>query len=188
LRATPGWNLAKKSGEPPEPRRGVNKSAQNGDYVYSDFAGYTEFEAAMRLHDRSLCLWSSQAAMGLIAVVVLNLAINTAFAEEPAVFPGDDNAACPRPPRLPRVPLQSPRPAQGLKVDQKWRVSREGPEAAPTASFLDSLKGNDAVFEVVVGQGRLMTLKDEISGPRGTAVVAVGDPTVWNSRSYPTPA
>jgi hypothetical protein len=141
----------------------------------------------MRLHDRSLCLWSSQAAMGLLAVVVLSLAINMAPAQEAAAIPGDENTACPRPPRLPRVPLQSPRPAQGLKPDQKWRVSREGPEATPTASFLDSLKGNDAVFEVVVGQGRLMTFKDDISGPQGTGVVAVGDPTVLEFEVLPNP-
>jgi pilus assembly protein CpaC len=55
------------------------------------------------------------------------------------------------------------------------------------ASFIDSLKGTDAAVEVLIGQGRLLTLKRDITGGQGTAVVAVGDPTVIEFEVLPNP-
>src|SRR5262245_13767478 len=57
---------------------------------------------------------------------------------------------------LPNVPIQAPRAPQGSKADQKYNL---GAPKDPVASFIESLKGNDAVVQVVVGQGRLLTLK-----------------------------
>lgn len=47
------------------------------------------------------------------------------------------------------------------------------------AAFVDSLSANDAAFEVLVGQSRILTVKADLA-VRGktTALVAVGDPTV----------
>jgi len=99
-------------------------------------------------------------------------------------FPGD---GCRLPPTLPAVPLQEPRPAEGPDAAGQWRTTREGKEASPVASFVDALKGNDAVLQVVVGQGRLMTMKSDIASRNGTAVIAVGDPTVVGFEVLPNP-
>lgn len=99
-------------------------------------------------------------------------------------YPGD---ACRLPPTLPVVPLRDPRPAEGPDAQGQWRTVREGQENSPVASFVDALKGNDAVLEVVVGQGRLMTMKSDIASRDGTAVIAVGDPTVVGFEVLPNP-
>lgn len=69
----------------------------------------------------------------------------------------------------------------------QFRVVRQGAERAPVASFVDSLQGSDAGFEVIVGQGRLLTLKADIAGKKGTGVVAVGDPTIVEFDLLPNP-
>ncbi len=85
------------------------------------------------------------------------------------------------------VPPRDPRPVEGPGADQQWQTSREGAEKAPVASFIGALQGNDAALEVVVGQGRLMTLKASIVSKEGTAVIAVGDPTVVGFEVLPNP-
>jgi pilus assembly protein CpaC len=45
-------------------------------------------------------------------------------------------------------------------------------------SFVDSLSINDGAFEVVVGQGRILTLKEDLAKGKNEALIAVGDPTV----------
>jgi hypothetical protein len=46
-------------------------------------------------------------------------------------------------------------------------------------SFLDSLSVKDGVFEVVVGQGRILTLKEDLAqAKKGPAMIAVGSPYV----------
>ena len=64
---------------------------------------------------------------------------------------------------LPRLRLAEPRPATG---------------ARSVTSFVDSLKGNDAAFEVTVGQGRILTVKDELIVGVNQPLIAVGDPSV----------
>jgi pilus assembly protein CpaC len=61
------------------------------------------------------------------------------------------------------VPQQGPRPLTG-------------PDSVP--SFVDSLSNNDGAFEVVVSQGRILTLKEDLAKGKGEALIAVGDPTV----------
>jgi pilus assembly protein CpaC len=52
-----------------------------------------------------------------------------------------------------------------------------GPEAL--TSFIDSLTVKDGVFEVVVGQGRILTTKADIVVPKkGPALIAVGSPYI----------
>src|SRR5262249_23505941 len=46
------------------------------------------------------------------------------------------------------------------------------------ASFVDSLSRNDAAFEVIVGQGRILTVKEDLTRGKAPALIAVGDPSV----------
>jgi len=64
---------------------------------------------------------------------------------------------------LPRVKLSERRPATG-------------PGSIP--SFIDGLKGNDAAFEVNVGQGRILTVKEDLAVGLNQALIATGDPSV----------
>ncbi len=68
------------------------------------------------------------------------------------------------PDRLIQLPERAPRPATG---------------AGSVAEFVESVTQNDAAFEVMVGQSRILTTKAELA-VRGKppALVAVGDPTV----------
>jgi Flp pilus assembly secretin CpaC len=73
-------------------------------------------------------------------------------------------ATCPVcPPLMPQVPERTPRPVKG-------------PDSV--SSFIDSLTVNDATFEVVVGQGRILTVKEDLMPPGKTSLVAVGDPSI----------
>jgi pilus assembly protein CpaC len=64
---------------------------------------------------------------------------------------------------LPRVPLSPRRPPSG---------------PGSVSSFVDSLKGNDATFEVKVGQGRILTVKEDLIAGGNQPLIAVGDPSV----------
>ncbi|HET6574294.1 MAG TPA: pilus assembly protein N-terminal domain-containing protein [Fimbriiglobus sp.] len=68
------------------------------------------------------------------------------------------------PERLPLPPVKPPRPATG---------------PGSVAEFAESISQNDAGFEVLVGQGRVLTTRVDLAA-RGKppALVAVGDPTV----------
>jgi pilus assembly protein CpaC len=59
-------------------------------------------------------------------------------------------------------------------------VPQRGPQTTmEVGSFVESLGTNDASFEVVVGQGRLLTLKENLAvGGKAKPVIAVGDPSV----------
>jgi pilus assembly protein CpaC len=52
------------------------------------------------------------------------------------------------------------------------------PKPAEAKSFIQSLKGNDAAFEVLVGQSRILTVKEDLIAARNQPLIAVGDPTV----------
>jgi len=64
---------------------------------------------------------------------------------------------------LPRLKLSEPRPASG-------------PGSIP--SFVDGLKGNDAAFEVGVGQGRILTVKEDLAAGPNQPLIAAGNPSV----------
>ena len=57
----------------------------------------------------------------------------------------------------------------------------------PTAAFIETLRGNDAVIEVIVGQGRLVNLKADVANEQGMGVIAVADPTVIDFDVMPNP-
>ncbi len=78
---------------------------------------------------------------------------------------------------LPRVPLREPRPAEGDVPELQWQTDVP-PGTPPTAGFIDPLRGNDAVIEMVLGQARLLNLRSDLVDDEGTGVIAVADPTV----------
>ena len=67
------------------------------------------------------------------------------------------------PASLPHMPLAPPRPAQGPRA---------------VDSFVDSLRGNDATFDVIVNEARILNLKQDITTGPNQALIAVGDPTI----------
>lgn len=75
-------------------------------------------------------------------------------------------------PLLPRVPGTQPRP---LESDQE-RFPHE--PRGPVAGLLESATTSDAVLEVIVGHGRILTTKAPIAREGGPALIGVGDPTV----------
>lgn len=57
--------------------------------------------------------------------------------------------------------------------------SRPAPAADQRPSFIESLSSHDATLEVTLGQGRLLTLTDDLSvAGRPSPLIATGDPTV----------
>ena len=87
---------------------------------------------------------------------------------------------------LPRVPLREPRPAEGDVPELQWQTDVP-PGTPPTAGFIDPLRGNDAVIEVVLGQARLLTLRSDLVDDEGTGVIAVADPSVVDFDVMPNP-
>jgi len=81
---------------------------------------------------------------------------------------------------LPVVP--SVRPREFGKIE-----SRSDGVSAPTSSLLEPLSTLDAKIQLVVGQGRLLTLKKPISTVRQSGVVAVGDPSIVDFQLLPNP-
>ena len=79
------------------------------------------------------------------------------------------------PATLPRVPLAPPRPVQGPRS---------------VGSFVEPLRGNDATFDVLVNQARILTLKQDMTAGPSQPLIAVGDPTILDFtvvNSKPTP-
>lgn len=58
-------------------------------------------------------------------------------------------------------------------------LPQKGKTAAEVAAFVDSLSKNDASVEVVLGQGRVLTLKKDLAeAGKPRPLIAVGDPSV----------
>jgi pilus assembly protein CpaC len=85
---------------------------------------------------------------------------------------------------LPVVPLVNPRPAEGSRPGQQWNTA---PSGGPVSSLVESVRGNDAALDVVVNQGRLITLKADIASRNGLGAIAVGDPSVVEFQLLPNP-
>ncbi len=78
-----------------------------------------------------------------------------------AKFAGDPTCLCP--PNLPSTP-------------ELPRRRDAGPEAV--GEFVKGLSTNDSTFDVLVGQGRVLTTKVDLVAARGRATVSVGDPSI----------
>jgi len=77
------------------------------------------------------------------------------------------------------------RPLEGAAANQQWRTQRVDDERTPVAELLHSVKRNDAVIEVILYQGKLLTTEVSIADEDGVAVVAIGDPTVLDFHVLP---
>src|SRR5688572_8285417 len=93
----------------------------------------------------------------------------------------------PKPPTLPPLPLTESRPVEEYVAEPRLQNGSDGADREPIASFLKTLQGSDAVIEVTLGQGRLLTTKKPIAGEKGAAVIAVGDPTILDFEVLPNP-
>src|SRR4051794_29571609 len=102
---------------------------------------------------RTLC-----SLLGLIAAVA---GLGTAAAQHPTRLPtpdGGDVLHAPAPVAGPAGGACAP-PQSGFPPNMQL-VQPTPPR--PVEPFVESLKGNDALIEIVVGQGRLLTLKQDI--------------------------
>jgi len=91
------------------------------------------------------------------------------------------------PQRLPTIPRLEPRSLNGQAVEQQIETHRSDDERTPVGAYVKSLYGADAVIEVIVGQGRLITTRRPIANENGTALIAVGDPSIVDFEVLPNP-
>lgn len=76
-------------------------------------------------------------------------------------------------------------PFHGLDHDKI--LQRDPLPKSDIQAFVKDLSKNDAAFEVIVGQGRLLALQDDLVKPGQTSpLIAVGDPTVIDFQSVDT--
>jgi pilus assembly protein CpaC len=86
-------------------------------------------------------------------------------------------------PMIPVIPTRAARAAEGADEQQQWSLEA----GQPVAGFIDSLNKNDAAIRIVAEQSRLLKLKKAIASEGGTALVAVGDPTILDFNILPNP-
>ena len=86
---------------------------------------------------------------------------------------------------LPVIPYRVSRPFQGVGEDETFT---QPTDQAPTASFLESVQSNDAAIEIILGQGRLLAIRqDWIGDSGGTAFIGIGDPSIIDFEILPDP-
>ncbi|MBS0265737.1 MAG: pilus assembly protein N-terminal domain-containing protein [Planctomycetes bacterium] len=118
--------------------------------------------------------WGSLCVLGVAAACVCITSAGFAFSDPEQ--PGAPPTSVPLPEPLisgfqPHLPV----------VPQKLSAPRE--RSGKNTSFVDSISRNDAMFEVVLGQGRMLLLKEDLAEPEaggksGQALIAVGNPGV----------
>jgi pilus assembly protein CpaC len=87
----------------------------------------------------------------------------------------------------PVLPTMDPRPSVGAGADDHWSRVRPESDNESMGGFSGPLQGPDATLELVLGQGRLLTLKRPVfRGPRD-ALIAVGDPSIVDFELLPNP-
>lgn len=88
---------------------------------------------------------------------------------------------------LPTLPTVDARPAEGPQAGDRFTRMRPADDNEPLPRIAQPLQGNDAAIELIVGQGRLLTLKAPIVGEGRDAMIAVGDPSVIDFEVLPNP-
>jgi pilus assembly protein CpaC len=80
-----------------------------------------------------------------------------------------------------------PRPGAGLAPNEQWSRVRPPTDNESMGGFAGPLQGTDATIELILGQGRLLTLRRPVfRGPR-EAMIAVGDPSIVDFELLPNP-
>lgn len=132
--------------------------------------------------------WMGWRAVGLLASILVGLGLSVITKTPMARAQVPDKKAPTRlpPPQPSEAAPKAPLPGHpetlacelsqtGFPPTQPYLI----PNAPkPVESLVDKLEANDAGFEVVVGQGRLLTLKEDIVAPgKPRPLIAVGDPS-----------
>ncbi len=87
---------------------------------------------------------------------------------------------------IPNLPLIPEFPTRPLDSQEKpFRGQPTEAESQPSSSFIDSIKVNDAAIEVVLGQGRLITLTEPLANENGVPVIAVANPGIVDFEILP---
>ena len=87
----------------------------------------------------------------------------------------------------PVLPTMDPRPGAGLAPTEQWSRVRPPTDNDSMGGFAGPLQGTDATIELILGQGRLLTLRRPVfRGPR-EAMIAVGDPSIVDFELLPNP-
>ncbi|MEY4177683.1 MAG: Type secretion system protein precursor [Planctomycetota bacterium] len=87
----------------------------------------------------------------------------------------------------PVLPTMNPRPGSGPTPDEQWSRVRPMTDNDSMGGFASPLQGTDATLELILGQGRLLTLKRPVfRGPRD-AMIAIGDPSIVDFELLPNP-
>ena len=92
-------------------------------------------------------------------VLCLVLALATGARGQAPSCPAADTCVKP----LAAVPEKGPRPAEG---------------PGSVSAFIEGLSSNDAALEVLVGQGRILNLRESLMEGKSAPLIATGDPTV----------
>jgi pilus assembly protein CpaC len=130
-------------------------------------------------------------AKRILAILAITAGLtDPASAQTPTPQP-PASAPTPAPAPAAAQPLEaSPPESPALRVAPRFSEESEIPASLypvrtskpldPRAvdAFVDGLKGNDATFDVLVNQARILTLKKDIVEGRNQPLIAVGDPTI----------
>ncbi len=112
------------------------------------------------LLNRAFPRWSPRLMSPLIGCIAWVMVAMNGFAQPPATSTQE-------------LPLNGFEPAMTIIAPVPPRSRAE------MAGFVESLSANDAMFEVLVGQGRILTLKKNMANPdKASPLIALGDPTV----------
>ncbi len=111
-------------------------------------------------HVQQCRLWLSAAIAGSAAVLLL---FAPPIASAQSFAPPTETVPAPRGDAAQTLPL--------MQIEPTRRQSND--------SFISSLSTNDAFFEVIIGQGRMLTLERDIVEPnQPSPLIATGDPSV----------
>jgi pilus assembly protein CpaC len=97
--------------------------------------------------------------------------------------PSDFNGTSGLPTTQPVVPQASARPM----FPPGQTTFAAGGNTEPTSNFIEPLSRSDAAIELIIGQGRMVTLKKPIAKENVTGVIAIGDPTMVDFEVLPNP-
>jgi len=121
-----------------------------------------------------------QVAVRVLGLAVLFLA-GTAAAQAPGAVPAVMDAGFVLPPLTPTFEHQSPVATISGFAPIRPSLPEKPPRTqAELSAFIDNVNATDATFEVVMGQGRLLTLREDLAGgpSRARPLIAVGDPSI----------
>jgi len=116
-----------------------------------------------------------------LAITFANLS-QLAFSQQ-LLAPSDFNGTSGLPTIQPVVPQTALRPM----VPPGQQAFANSGNSEPTSNFIEPISRSDAAIELIIGQGRMVTLKKSIAKEKIAGVVAIGDPTMVDFEVLPNP-